>query len=1326
MKKNLKRNIAFLMATLMGFAAAPVEALAWGINTTGERNAARTENRALVASNPIPGLVHGNVPMVAEGTRFVSPGHLNTNFRSATNHYVAWRYLRLDFAQTGGVSPWGTFLQHPGAQEVGPTTPLVPVNIPNWSSARTTLLNSLNALIEGDYLFFATDPDSSDLINFLNTPAAAATIAAASLSPAQETALNSIAAIVPGAEIPGLLLAQGRAGAVEVFGAGHSIIAEFDYLIHGLNATTTATQVVNQVNALLATISALGGTTPLRNSLESLLEDIEDARDILNVGTTYANIVARLTALRTAVNATNNNETYLADPQDIAPGLWAPTRFVIPLNLTNGNWLNTQHFASQYRNREGNWLAYAAEHARFYGGLGNNLNSFPNSQLVSGINSSTVNPAGLANLISDVPAVHGGVYVNEFRRLNDTQATLIVTLSDPGVLYIPLPVQTTTSEGATVVSQHGGVAVLEVLRNPNENRPGVLDSRPNSDVRTLAVDRHVTLTAANGTIANAQGGNITNTTVQTQGAGRNSINFELRIAEVVTHHRFGVGPTGFDGTPEPGHTRGADGIAFELVAPAGFTWGNNFGTTEAQAGNIGISALHLAHNVDPVSTTHEFPAFSAGTATNAPNADQFFYIYRTPDGSILRFIERAVPVAAGGRYHVAGQRPGMNVNSTNQFGHHATERGAIVRAISGLPHNVLGHLQFNNLQLIHNNAAPAEQNVYVGIRNIPVNSVFIDAQGTGIAGGNQVISVPNPPGQAGNQGLPPGTGGGQWVANYHHRMWPPYQVISVHEQTAILAGRVGPHAVTLYGVGEVPTIIAGRLPLFGHPNIVNAVEWNQVRGREVRVLEEIPLSLWGEHNNVFEITEGVRIERVTFIRNNGGGGRSHPSTFADNLAVQYRTVYNTNLNTSVSQMNTRVNNSRLYVGNVGRGNNNQRLGYTMAIYINAPSNFQGPVYLYWTPSVTAAQGVENERQYVRIANVVRPVELESSFTNIVVGYQFVNVGNFTITENVAGALLQNEQLHISLSDFVMPLPDVIFDNTFDVHVTEGNVELSINRFVFDGRQHTMGLQPNTTLYVDRASTVPSTIEFTNVTVRSLNNTPLSNVGYDIVLWGRAIAPNFAHQYNTLPEHVRGFIYVNNTPLTNIVAPANDRTIRGVTTNALANRSLFDNQSLITELFVTLDGHATGAPIVNEVVTISGSGAVTIGGQPFNFDPNEFGAPHVNANGVAVLPARMALSILFGADPMDADLFVWDPLNSAFYVDPQGRNIRFQVNNSTMWVSGVARQILSGEGANAFATAAYVDIEQNSRLFVPLRAIAEVVGFTVSWNAATATVTLTPQ
>ncbi|MCL2611566.1 MAG: copper amine oxidase N-terminal domain-containing protein, partial [Defluviitaleaceae bacterium] len=145
----------------------------------------------------------------------------------------------------------------------------------------------------------------------------------------------------------------------------------------------------------------------------------------------------------------------------------------------------------------------------------------------------------------------------------------------------------------------------------------------------------------------------------------------------------------------------------------------------------------------------------------------------------------------------------------------------------------------------------------------------------------------------------------------------------------------------------------------------------------------------------------------------------------------------------------------------------------------------------------------------------------------------------------------------------------------------------------------------------------------------------------------------------------------------------------------------------------------------EVVTIAGSGAVTVGGQPFAFDPNEFGAPHVNSNGVAVLPARMALSILFGADPMDADLFVWDNVNSAFYVDPQGRNIRFQVNNTTMWVGGVAQQILSGEGATAFNTAAYVDINQNSRLFVPLRAIAEAVGFNVSWDAGTSTVTLTP-
>ena len=1276
MKKNLKRNIAFLMATLMGFAAAPVDALA------------NTREPQAVPSNAIPGLVHGNIPFVTQNTRFVSPNFLDHGNRSTTNHYIQWRELRLDFSGNQGVSPWGQFLQ----TNVAETTVEINNYLP-WSNARTALFNYLNNNDNRNNVRYG-ETSRTDIWNAIvaNTPALVAS--------EYDSATYTLALTY--ATIYGANLNVVSSEANAALGLGNSISAAITaYNTFNTNNPTIAAR-VNAINALLDTFRAVNALSGIENPVSpfpSNLGTFTGTAAVATFQTAFDELLDAVIDMGTQRRFVGTQDAHTLNP----------VRFVIPLNLTNAEWLGNQGLPGSQT-----WLNYAVSEALFHptlGAVGGTANSRPLAQLVS---------------------QQTGVYVNNFQRLNEAQATLHITLANPGVLYVPLPVVATSADANPIVQQVGGVAVLEVVgSNHGQTDIDILNARPTTGdnaVRVLAVDRMVGLTVAQGTLGHLQVGNITNTTVPNaaNNVGRNTVSFSLNIAEVVTHHRFGAAPATNAGLPaESGHTRGAEGIAFELIAPVGFTWSNNFGHTGVTTGQIGIDGVnstHLSPNPQTFAGNHTFPSsFNVNYG-----ADQFFYIYRTPDGGTLRFIERAQPAQVGGLLHVAGER----ATAASEI-----DRGGIIRSISGLPHNVLGQLRFTNLQLVHNNPNPAEQSVYIQIRNIPQNSIFQHGNvGAGWVTGPTQPSVPTPSPDANYQGLPPGHGTGQLVqqGQVYHRLWPAQQVISVHEQVAVLAGRIGYHAVTLYGIGEVPTIIAGRLPLFGHVNSANSVEWNQVRGRRVRVLEEVALSLWGEHTNVFEITEGVRIERITLVPDNFGG-RQHPvglnaATLAGQSNAHLRTVYNTNLNIGIGSINARVNNSRFYLSNVVRPTTpaNARLGFAMDIYINAPSNFQGPVYLYWTPTVTAF-GAQNEQQYVRIANVVRPVELESSFTNIVVGYQFVNVGNFTITENVAGALLQNEQLHISLSDFVMPLPDVIMDSAQPT-ITYGNIELSMSSFLFDGRQHTMGLQPNFTLYVDRASTVPSVIEFTNVSVRSLNNTPLSNVGYDLVLWGRAIAPNFNHVYNTVPANVRNLAVIGSQehPGFTQVAQANDRTIRGVITNALASRSLFDHSSLITELFVTLDGHATGAPIVNEVVTIAGSGAVTIGGQPFNFDPNEFGAPHVNANGVAVLPARMALSILFGADPMDSDLFVWDPVNSVFYVDPQGRNIRFQVGNSTMWVHGVARQILSGEGANAFATAAYVDIAQNSRLFVPLRAIAEVVGFGVSWDASTATVTLTPQ
>lgn len=1344
--KKFKRNIAFLLATMMTFGAIPTQALA--------------ATRPAVPHTAIPSLVHGNVPFATNGTRFVSHsearagGFLNAGpsvrrTGDNANAYQPWRYLRLDFTGTStSLNPWGNWLGTPETNgdpdEDNPFDEVIETLIgedndgliaelqrwldnqaPEGSGDREAFISALVTLLGVRPI----EALSTGIANYRN-PAHAAGGNADTL----DTLINEHVQLSWLTLISGTAMTSGQIAAYNLirnaFVEDEEDEEEYILDIPGqpraiVSGTLPASllTLLNEFSSHHPHTPALVGGSIVGGQMQYGPADglnyvLHILTSIAQPPASYAwlreygsSLVTQLNMLLSRLIAFTSEDSTTSD--------LSPVTFVIPLVLQHGEWLTNQGFtgaAGAYPAPTGiahanhAWLRHAANNARWATpyiveagqpaasplpvGQFIGSNSHPASQIITPSNDINV----------------------EFIRETPSHATLYVTINQAGVMYVPMPAQLTNSENNLIVGNGGlGVSVYSTSISAGRDLGNL-----NANAR-LVTDRALALTAANGTIAQAQAGYITNTTIPSQGNGRNSIGFNLRIAELVPHHRFGSRELGFH--------RGTERIAFELVAPAGFSWpstGFEDGISIDQQHTLGLAFAPFEAQAGR--TQHTRTATSG--AIYGPATD-LFYIYRA-SATVLRFVER--PQANVGSWYIRNA-------ATNVYEFDYSQTGRIVRTAAASPHNVRAQIQFNGIRLVHNSPAPAQTTAEIAIRNIPAGAVFNWGQGGTIAGGGGTLN-PNDPnlGGSGVPGLPgAGTGGTQQPGTIHTSSWGPY-VASVRPQSNLVVGTVGPHGVTLETLGEIPTLISGRLPIYStNADVANAVSWQDVAAARVRVSEVIPLSLWSDHQNLFEVTEGVRIERVRLIRNHGGSGREHPANLLEawNNNALSRTASNANAEQAIGagaggtltaghgNPSVRINHGQFFIGNLRRANQNHRLGFEMDIYLNIPANFEGPINLYFEPIGHDEARVET---YVTIANAVRPIEVETDFTNIRVGYQFVNVGGFTISENEPGALLVNEELFVSLTDFVMPLPDVIIDNSFAVNVSAGDIELSRANHTFDGRQHLMGLQPNIVLTVDRASTVASTIEFTQVRVRSLNNTPLSNVGYDLVVWGPAVVQNFQHIDNTLPSDVRGLSRINGginnqDGFDGTVQAANQRP--GIINNTLASRSLFGTDSLISELFITLDGDLTGAPIVNEVVTISASGSVTVGGQPFSFNPDEFGAPHVNANGVAVLPARMALSILFGADPMDPELFVWDSGNSAFYVDPQGRNIRFQVNNTTMWVGGVARQILSGQGANAFATAAYVDAAQNSRLFVPLRAIAESVGFDVDWNASTSTVTLTP-
>ncbi|MCL1925266.1 MAG: copper amine oxidase N-terminal domain-containing protein [Defluviitaleaceae bacterium] len=326
----------------------------------------------------------------------------------------------------------------------------------------------------------------------------------------------------------------------------------------------------------------------------------------------------------------------------------------------------------------------------------------------------------------------------------------------------------------------------------------------------------------------------------------------------------------------------------------------------------------------------------------------------------------------------------------------------------------------------------------------------------------------------------------------------------------------------------------------------------------------------------------------------------------------------------------------------------------------------------------------------------------------------VNLNNLSITEGISIDEINETngyiQLYLSIpANFTGAIN--VYKNNSSVIVANASMPIIIDTFAggftisgalkegymhitLDNNSFISARGPSGTTLVNGSIVLFVTEELAEQNLHFYVNTRRSNnFSYILRVYGKAVTQNY-NGITTIPQVSIG---------------RNRNSIQ-------LNNLLFDRDSLITAPFF---------PANRETIIITPYGRVTIGGEDFNFDPEEFGSPNINWNGVSVLPARMILSILMNSDPNDNSMFIWDYVSTQFSVDPKGYYFVFELDSPIMYVGGVPRQILSGEGQNSFLTAPYIDENENSRLFVPTRTISELLGFTVHWNATNANVTLIP-
>jgi len=498
---------------------------------------------------------------------------------------------------------------------------------------------------------------------------------------------------------------------------------------------------------------------------------------------------------------------------------------------------------------------------------------------------------------------------------------------------------------------------------------------------------------------------------------------------------------------------------------------------------------------------------------------------------------------------------------------------------------------------------------------------------------------------------------------------------------------------------EIPTLISGRLE---QDISVQGNRWSggaeddHHRAATVRFQETVQDSWWAMRNTVLSLPEceSVRFLEVQiydsrgFLAGNAAAQNLHRGTNQLSGAPRSpESFYNTGLRTGSVTVN---HNTITLHGLSVAANSTAR--FDIRMWLNIQVDFDGDIELTLANSAFRQLG-DNYNASVVIATAVSPITVETEVTEARVGFQFVTMADFEITENVAGALLHGEDVYITVTDQIAV--DMAIAPGFRQAVTDGNIRIS------NARTNTMlqwaGVGNNAQrgqlqFTVERASTIASTIAFTDVQVRIDRTVPFSNLsiietqGYDIHVWGPAVARNFRGLYGQ----------------------SNDRPFVVQGGAARNERDLFPVGSISAPyvLIETPPEFGAGAFTGRVEVTIPGTTA-RVNGEVF-----ELGAATwiCTASSSAMVPIRF-VSYALG---LEEGAVMWDEELRTVTVDAGARIVQFQIGNSLYVVNGVPVRMVNAAGQPVEAQI------QGDRAFVPFRALGNAFNIPVTWDEATST------
>lgn len=470
--------------------------------------------------------------------------------------------------------------------------------------------------------------------------------------------------------------------------------------------------------------------------------------------------------------------------------------------------------------------------------------------------------------------------------------------------------------------------------------------------------------------------------------------------------------------------------------------------------------------------------------------------------------------------------------------------------------------------------------------------------------------------------------------------------------------------INLTRIGDAPELLNGRLSGQEMTDIVD----EHHRAARIRVEEIIPNAWWAQRSTVLNLPEGVRIRRAEFrnVRN------------IRNSEVLNGSFYNDRARGQASSY-VRVNDNQIIVSGLDVVPE-QRASFELELWLNIEAGFEGDIPI--TLGGSAVTGVANSPT-VTVATAVNPITVTTNIQNVRMGYDFVPIGNFAISENRAGALLGDEEVYISITD--QHFTELQIAPGFRVDVTEGDIRISNPRVATHlgslGRSNqAWRIGANAAFDVERESTIASTIEFSGVQTRISPVLPIPSAGseFNLVVWGPAVAANYEGIRETDNERINRHDFFN-TP--GVV----ERIVTGISTTGFTN-----------------------------VVRITANNPILlVNNEQMLMDTSAYISTRSNSMMIPVRFVAMALGL-------EAGRVLWSPETSTVTVDAGERILQFRINSSVMLINGIEFPMLNAAGQPVFAEI------RDDRAFIPFRALSEALNVYVEWEPSTATATFDPR